>query len=309
MKRPAIKTYLLRHLQVMLYSLGQLWRQPIASLMTTAVIAIAIALPAALYVLLQNSYNLSEQWDSSNQITVFMKQTVDDKTAQRLAKDIQDWSTVGQTTYQSAEQSLIEFRQLSGLNNLLDTLPSNPLPAVIVVSPVSQKPSLAELQALQEQLIQLGSTDQVQLDMEWLQRLKSINHLLARGINFLSLLLILSVLLAIGNTIRLAILNRQSEIRVMKLVGATDRFIRRPFLYTGFWYGLLGGLFAWLTIVSLMTVLNEPVHQLSQHYGNNFQLQWFTASLLFYLPFLGSTLGTLGAWVAVGRHLNAIEPD
>lgn len=311
MKRPLFnpKTYLLRHLQVILYSLGQLWRQPVSTLMTTAVIAIAMALPAALYVLLQNSYDISEKWDNSNQITVFMKQSVDEKAAEQLAKDIQNWPTVGHTKFQSAEQSLIEFRTLSGLNDLLDTLPSNPLPAVIVVSPANPNPDLAELQSLQEQLIQLASADQVQLDMEWLQRLKSINHLLARGINFLSLLLTLSVLLAIGNTIRLAILNRQSEIRVMKLVGATDRFIRRPFLYTGFWYGFLGGFLAWLTIISLMTILHEPVHQLSQHYGNKIQLQWFTSSLLFYLPFLGSILGTLGAWLAVRRHLNAIEPD
>jgi cell division transport system permease protein len=311
MKRPSltIKIYLLRHLQVMLYSLGQLWRQPIASLMTTTVIAIAIALPAALYVLLQNSYNLSEQWDSSSQITVFMKQTIDEKTAEHLAKDIQGWPNVAETHYQSAAQSLKEFRELSGLNDLLDTLPTNPLPAVIIVTPADPNPNLTELQSLQQQLEQLTSTDQVQLDMEWLQRLKSINQLLARGVNFLSLLLTLSVLLAIGNTIRLAILNRQSEIRVMKLVGATDHFIRRPFLYTGFWYGLLGGILAWLTIIGLMIVLDEPVQQLSQHYGNAIQLQWFSAALLFYLPFLGSSLGTLGAWLAVSRHLSAIEPS
>lgn len=302
------KGYLLRHAQVMLFSLGQLWRQPFASLMTTAVIAIALALPAGLYVLLQNSQSITEQWDNSNQITVFMKQTVDEQTAKHLAQDIQNWSNVGTTHFQSAEQSLAEFRQSSGLGELLDTLPKNPLPAVIIVTPSEQEPSLEMLESLRAQLQNLGSTDQVQLDMEWLQRLHSINNLIGRGINFLSILLSLSVLLAIGNTIRLSILNRQSEIKVMKLVGATDRFIRRPFLYTGFWYGFLGGFFSWLTVVTLMTVMNGPIYELSQHYGNAFQLQWFAGLLLFYLPLVGSSLGVIGAWIAVERHLNAIEP-
>jgi len=144
--------------------------------------------------------------------------------------------------------------------------------------------------------------------MAWLQRLRQINRLIERGISLLGLLLSLSVLLVIGNTIRLAILNRESEIKIMKLVGATDRFIRRPFLYTGFWYGLLGGLFAWALLLIAMATMTQPIDDLIAQYGSSFTMQWYSGSLLFILPFTGFVLGVLGAWLAVGRHLQAIQP-
>jgi cell division transport system permease protein len=115
--------------------------------------------------------------------------------------------------------------------------------------------------------------------------------------------------LVIGNTIRLAILNCQSEIKIMKLVGATDRFIRRPFLYTGFWYGLLGGFFAWCTILFAMSVLAAPISILTTQYASDYQLRWFARQLFLYLPLTGLLIGVLGAWIAVGRHLDAIEPN
>ncbi|MBE9532617.1 MAG: cell division protein, partial [Proteobacteria bacterium] len=155
----------------------------------------------------------------------------------------------------------------------------------------------------------LAQVEQVQLDMEWLQRLRSISAMVQRGITILGLLLSLSVLLVIGNTIRLAILNRQSEIRVMKLVGATNAFIRRPFLYTGFWYGTLGGLLAWLTTLFTFGLLNGPINELASLYNSQFSLQWLSGILSIALPLIGLALGVLGAWLAVGRHLSAIEPN
>ena len=311
MKRPTltIKNYLMRHLQVMLFSLGRLWQQPLSSLMTTTVIGIALALPAGLFVLLQNIEDVSEQWNDSNQISVFLEQNVTKTKAQKVIDSVKKWPEIKHVHFQSAAQSLLEFRELSGLDDLLNSLPNNPLPAVITITPHDDQLSAAKLDQLITRLKTFPHIDQIQLDMAWLQRLRSINELLHRGISLLAALLFLSVLLVIGNTIRLAILNRQSEIKVMKLVGATDRFIRRPFLYTGFWYGLSGGFFAWLTVLITLILLNEPVYQLAQQYSSHFELQWFAGSLLFYLPAIGTFLGIMGAWLAVGRHLNAIEPD
>jgi cell division transport system permease protein len=301
-----MNNYLLRHLQVMLFSLGRLWRQPVASLMTITVIGIALVLPAGLFVLSENMSSLSNRWDSASQITLFLQQDVTPQQAQKLNTEIKSWPSIEQVYYQSAEQSLDEFRQLSGLGDLLDSLPSNPLPAIIIVEPSDEKSTLNELVS---QLNDLPQVDQAKLDMEWLQRFRSINKMVQRGVSILAILLSLSVVLAIGNTIRLAILSREAEIRVMKLVGATDRFIRRPFLYTGFWYGFLGGLFAWITLVFSMGLLSGPVNELAGHYGSDFSLHWFGGFMFLILPFAGASLGITGAWLAVGRHLHLIEPS
>ncbi len=301
--------YLLRHLQVMLFSLGRLWRQPVASLMTITVIGIALVLPAGLFVLSDNMSSLSNRWDSASQITLFLQKDVNPQQANQLSSELQSWPEIEQLHYQSAQQSLEEFRQLSGLGDVLDSLPNNPLPAIIVVEPADDYIEKSIISQLVEKLNVLPEVDQAKLDMEWLQRFRSINQMIQRGVTILAILLSLSVVLAIGNTIRLAILSRESEIRVMKLVGATDRFIRRPFLYTGFWYGFLGGLIAWITLVFTMGLLSGPVNDLAGQYGSNFSLQWFGGVMLLILPFTGAILGIAGAWLAVGRHLHLIEPS
>lgn len=292
----------------MLFSLGRLWRQPLASLMTVVVIGIALALPAGLYVILKNIEQVSSQWDDAAQISLFLKQDVNDAEAQYLVNKLKVWPEITAVNYQSASQSLEEFRQLSGLGSLLDTLPTNPLPAVIIVQPDSHDLRPDAVGSLLSRLESLPDVGQAQLDMEWLQRLRSINDMGQRGISILGLLLSLSVLLIIGNTIRLAILNQQSEIRVIKLVGGTNAFIRRPFLYTGFWYGLLGGLVAWLTLLFTMSLINGPINELASQYESEFTLAWLSGTMILTLPLIGMLLGVMGAWLAVGRHLSAIEP-
>jgi cell division transport system permease protein len=304
----SINTYLLRHIQVMLFSLGQLWRQPLASTMTIVVIGIALVLPAGLYVLLQNVNNISQQWDDASQVSLFLAKTTSDIEAEQLKIALESWPTIADVHYQSAAESLEEFRRLSGLSALLDSLPNNPMPAVIIVTP---KTSLTELEInnLVTTLSAQAHVELAQLDMEWLQRLRSMSDTAQRGIAILAMLLSLSVLLVIGNTIRLAILSRETEIKVIKLVGGTNAFVRRPFLYTGFWYGLLGGVISWFTLLISLNLLDQPVQQLAELYNSQFNLNWFVLEMLISLPLSGMTLGILGAWLAIGRHLNAIEPS
>lgn len=302
------KTYLLRHLQVMLFSLGQLWRQPLASAMTIVVIGIALALPAGLYVLLQNVNSISNEWDDASHISLFLNKNVTEQQASQLATKLKSSPNINETSYQSASHSLEEFRSLSGLSELLDTLPNNPMPAVIIVTP---KPSLTEIdiEQLVSKLAAEPHVELAQLDMQWLQRLRSISETGQRGISILAILLSLSVLLVIGNTIRLAILSRETEIKVVKLVGGTNAFVRRPFLYTGFWYGTLGGIIAWLTLLISLNLLDGPINTLAELYNSQFTLSWFVVDMLLTLPISGMLLGILGAWLAIGRHLNAIEPS
>ncbi|MCB2428311.1 permease-like cell division protein FtsX [Methylophaga pinxianii] len=308
MKLLNIHNYLLRHVQVMLSSLGELWRQPVATSMTLLVIGIALLLPAGLFVILKNVEQVSGEWQHANRISLFLQNEISDKRGEQLAEQLRTWPDIVEVSFQSAQQSLNEFREISGLESLLDTLPSNPLPAVIVIEPAEDQQQEA-IEALLARLAALPEVDLAQLDMQWLQRLRSINETAQRGITILAFLLSLSVLLVIGNTIRLAILNRQTEIRVIKLVGGTNTFVRRPFLYTGMWYGLLGGVLAWITLLISLIIISGPIDELATLYDSQFQLKWFAGQMLFALPICGLLLGILGAWLAVSRHLNAIEPS
>ncbi|MDX1749840.1 MAG: permease-like cell division protein FtsX [Methylophaga sp.] len=308
MKLLNIHNYLLRHVQVMLSSLGELWRQPVATSMTLLVIGIALLLPAGLFVILKNVEQVSGEWQHANRISLFLQDEISDKRGEQLAEQLQTWPDIVDVSFQSAQQSLNEFREISGLESLLDTLPKNPLPAVIIIEPEEAQQQEA-IEALLKRLDALPEVDLAQLDMQWLQRLRSINETGQRGITILAILLSLSVLLVIGNTIRLAILNRQTEIRVIKLVGGTNTFVRRPFLYTGMWYGFLGGVLAWIALLISLLIISGPIDELAALYDSQFTLKWFGGQMLFALPICGLLLGVMGAWLAVSRHLNAIEPS
>lgn len=303
-----IGNYFTRHLQVMLASLGQLWRQPLASLMTILVIGIALSLPAGLSVVFHNVETISSEWDDASQISVFLNPSVSDKRGQQITAQLDEWPDIAATRFQSADQSLAEFRRQTGMSELIETLPDNPLPAVIIIDPVAVDSNSTSIRSLIENLSRMQEVDEAKLDMDWLQRLQQIKRTGERGTLILAVLLSLSVLLIVGNTIRLAILNRQTEIRVIKLIGGTNAFIRRPFLYNGCWFGVLGGMVAWLILIIALWLLSGPVNTLAGLYGDDFRLQWLAAENLLILPLSGLILGVLGAWLAVGRHLSAIEP-
>tara|TARA_R100000501_G_scaffold18532_1_gene40245 strand:- start:18919 stop:19749 length:831 start_codon:yes stop_codon:yes gene_type:complete len=276
--------------------------------MTLLVIGIALLLPAGLFVILKNVEQVSGEWQHANRISLFLQDEISDKRGEQLAEQLKTWPDIVDVSFQSAQQSLNEFREISGLESLLDTLPENPLPAVIIIEPEEEQQQEA-IEALLKRLDALPEVDLAQLDMQWLQRLRSINETGQRGISILAILLSLSVLLVIGNTIRLAILNRQTEIRVIKLVGGTNTFVRRPFLYTGMWYGFLGGVLAWIALLISLLIISGPIDELAALYDSQFTLKWFGGQMLFSLPICGLLLGVMGAWLAVSRHLNAIEPS
>ncbi len=303
-----MKTYLLRHLQVFFYSLGQLARTPFASLMTIAVIGIALALPSGLYVLIDNIQGVSAGWDGSGKISLFLKQGTGDKGAQRLAKKIRGMATVAAVDYMSPDQALAEFRRLSGFGDALDALSENPLPAVLIVRPTANADNPTNLEQLLNELRQLDQVDLAQLDLAWVKRLYALLQLARRGIWILALLLGLAVVLIMGNTIRLAVLNRRDEIEVIKLVGGTNAFIRRPFLYTGLLQGLAGGLAAWGLVSTVLALLTQPINELASLYASRFSVHALDARATAVLLGAGAVLGWLGSRIAVSRHLHDIEP-
>ena len=304
-----LRSYFLRHIQVFFYSLGQLSRAPISTLMTCMVIGIALALPTGLHTLLKNAQQLSGGWESTAQISVFLKKNIQASHAQRLKTDIQRWSDVISVRYISREQALKEFQTLSGFGDALKALNSNPLPSVLIVKPKISKTNEQATQKLLNQLRKLKQTDKAQLDMQWVRRLYAIMNIVERGVLILGFLLALAVLLVVGNTIRLAIQNRRKEIVVMKLIGGTDAFIRRPFLYTGFWYGLFGGIISWLLVSFTLIAISTPVEKLTALYQNQFELNNMSFFTTLNLLAVSILLGLAGSWFAVGRHLREIEPQ
>ena len=305
----ALRVYLLRHLQVFFYSLGVLSRSPFATLMTTAVIGIALALPSGLHVVLQNAQQLSGGWDGAAQISLFLKRTVPEEEANRLARQIQNLPEVASVNYISRSEALQEFQRLSGFGDALEALKDNPLPSVLVIHPTANASTPAATEKLLQRLQAYPPVDVAQLDMQWVKRLYVIMELVRRGVVVLAALLALAVLLVVGNTIRLAIQNRRDEIVVMKLIGGTDGFIRRPFLYTGFWYGLFGGVIAWLLVSLSLSILRDPVERLTGLYQSKFELSGLDITTTGVLIGTSILLGLAGSWLAVGRHLRDIEPS
>jgi cell division transport system permease protein len=294
---------------VALASLGRIVKNNLASLMTCSVIGIALALPVGLHVLLANLQNVSGAWDSGASISLFLKQKVSDRQAVSLARVLRLHQRIEDVELITREAALEEFQQLSGYADALEALDSNPLPAVLIVQPKTEYTTAESAQLLVRELKLLPETEIVQLDLQWVQRLQAITVIAQRAVVVLATLLGMAVLLIVGNTIRLEIQNRHAEIEITKLIGATNAFIRRPFLYTGFWYGLFGGIIALLLVAIAITLLSGPIANLANLYESSFDLAAFDFLTIVSLLLGSSMLGLAGAWLAVARHLSAIEPS
>jgi len=294
---------------VLVSSLGRLSRNPLPTLMTVAVIGIALALPAGLHLLLDNARTLAGGWDGSAQISLFLRRELAAADAERFASELGTRAEFSDSRLIPRAAALEEFRRLSGFGVALDALHENPLPDVIVLHPAPGHTAPEAIERLLAELSVAPGVDRAQLDMQWVKRLHALMEIVDRGVLVVAALLGLAVLLIVGNTIRLDIQNRRREIEVAKLIGATDAFIRRPFLYTGTWYGLLGGLVAWLLVSAALWATGGPVERLAALYQSEFRLLAAGSLTVTALLAGGALLGLLGSWLAVGRHLRAIEPS
>jgi cell division transport system permease protein len=302
-----LRTYVRRHAHVLRTTVAQLVRAPVASLMTIAVIAITLALPTGLYVLIGNLERVSAGWDTGGQISLFLKRDTGEAAADKLADRIRRIRGVARVDYISRDRALAEFKSLSGFGDALDVLDENPLPPVIVVHPVDATAPDA-VEKLLHQLRGIDTVDFAQLDVDWVRRLHAMLEIAQRGVLVLAAMLGLAVLLTIGNTIRLAIMNRRDEIEVMKLMGGTNAFIRRPFLYAGVLQGFLGAVLAWLIVALVLWFLDGAIADLAALYGSDLRIEGLSSGDSGLLLGAGALLGWLGSRLSVRRHLRAIEP-
>lgn len=280
--------------------------------MTAGVIAVALALPATLHLGLKSLNQLSGQWEVLGNISLFLNPELSSNEAATVAEEVSSRSDVKAVEQVSPDQALEEFSRLSGFNQALESLSSNPLPWVLLVQPSGSESADSNdvtLDRLADQLMQMPQVDFAQFDREWLNRFESMLRIGQRAALVIAGLLIFAVLLIVGNTIRLELQARQDEIEVSKLLGATDGFVRRPFLYLGLWYGALGGFLAVVLVGGVMLALGSSVSELSLAYQSDFRLVGPNVSEVIGLIGAGGAVGWLGSWLAAGRQLAIVNPD
>ncbi len=301
--------YLERHAQTLVGSFGRIVKQPFATLMIISVIGIALALPLILQVLVQNARQATGNWTDAIDLTLYLNTAASEERARAIAAQLRSRGDIAAVQVITARQALNEFREHSGFGTALDALTDNPLPQVLVVTPTLAASRSDAAQPLQKQLAAIPDVAEVQLDTAWVRRFHAMLDTAHRLVALISGILVAGIVLIIGNTVRLDILNRRNEIEVMKLVGGSDGFARRPFLYSGFLYGLGGGGMALLLAALTTHLLTGSIRHVAELYGSDFGLTGAGWALGGEVLIGAGLLGWLGAWVAATWHIRAIEPS
>jgi cell division transport system permease protein len=304
----SLGSYVTRHAQAFFGALGRLTRNPLASVLTLLVVAVALALPMSLKLFVSNARMATGDFRNAVDLSVYLKADTALAKAEQLAKSAQARADVAEVTLIPADKALEEFRTYSGFGAALEVLEQNPLPHVLHVSPARSDSGSAALESLRQYFAAWPEVEMVQIDSEWVMRFNAILDVMRKVLLIVAALLGLGVLAVVGNTIRLEILNRRAEIEVTKLVGGSNGFVRRPFLYTGVLYGLGGALLAWGAIGVMVMVLATPVATLARLYGSQYALAGPGMEDTALLLGGGALLGWLGAWISSNRHLRSIEP-
>lgn len=300
--------WLMRHLQSLLFAAGRLARAPLATAFTVLVIAIALTLPTALGLAIVSVRAATGDFANAIDVSVYFRKDVPIEKARQLATSLRQRSGIASVELIGADDALAAFREQSGFGAALDVIGTNPLPHALNIRPTADATTADRMEALRSYLTAWPEVELVQVDSEWVRRLNAILDLLRGIVTGAAVLLGVGVLAIIGNTVRLEIHNRRAEIEVTKLVGGSNAFVRRPFLYTGLFYGLAGAVLAALLVLLGLALLNGPVVRLAESYGSSFRLLTPSLRDTALLLLAGGLLGLVGAWLAAARHLARIEP-
>lgn len=304
----SIKAWILLHTQSFIYSLGQYYRNLLTSILTTSVVGISLALPGGFYLLLENAQQVTAGWNESIQVTAFLKSDINSVKASAVIDRLLDNPKIEAVELIDREQALIEYKELSGFSEVIDLLDENPLPSIIIVSPKLTALSNGKDSQIIEFITTQPEIEFAQYDQQWVKRLYRIIEIIQRCIVVFSAFIGFGVLLIVGNTIRMAIYHHRNEIEITKLFGGTNYFIQRPFLYTGFWYGLTGGIVSWFLLTLTLQFLKQPANRLTELYAGKFSISGLSGMETTIMLLSGIFLGLFGSWISVQRHLKSIEP-
>jgi cell division transport system permease protein len=303
-----IKQLIHQHAHAMLSTLGNALRRPLAISLTVLVLAITLTLPSLLFLGVNHLKVLSNKWSGSASITIFMQANVDQASALQLAQQLEKENNLNEINFLHKDKALEEFTAETGFPNISQSIGENPLPHILLVQ-LDKNISHNELSKLIKTIEKHNEINQILWDQQWIQRLHSILEIANQVVLIISVLLSSAVLLVLGNTIRLEIQNKHQEIKVLKLIGATNTYIKRPFLYYGAWLGMIGGLFSMLITLACTIILSPAIENLAKQYQLDFQLIFFSFSELAALIAVSTLLGWLGALIAVSRHIQKIESN
>jgi cell division transport system permease protein len=301
-----VKKWFSYHAQSLWLALKRLRQNPLASLLNISVIGIALSLPSGLYALLNNLESLSRQVSSEPQISLFLSMQATSADVTQIQARLKSHPGVRNFQFVPRDLALRELQKAAGISDVVQSLTQNPLPDAFIIH--AKNSSAESLQVLRDEISTWPNAAHVQLDSLWAQRLDALLRLGKLVILLLAILLSFALVAVTFNTIRLQILTQREEIEVAKLIGATPRFIRRPFLYIGALQGLAGGVFAWAIVAISIQVLDKGLADLTKLYSVNFQLNQLNISDSGSLILFSAWLGLMGAWLSVSRHLHQIEP-
>ena len=308
-RNSSLAAWVTGHGRAAVSSLGHLMGRPVATVVTVLAIAVALSLPFVLYILLDNAHRAMGGFDRKTQITVFLQRDLDDTQAASVASDLRRWEAVQEVQVVTRAEALAEYQQITGLDDVEAMFEGrNPLPALVIITPRDAVTDRAALLSLRERVSARAEVDSVELDLLWVDRLAAIIEALRRIVEVLFVMLALGVLLIVGNTIRLGIESQREEIAIMRLFGATNAFIRRPYLYIGLWHGLIAGGVACLLAAAATRLAAGPVERLVALYSSDFALVGLEPWSAGMAIGAGGLLGLAGAWVAVSRELAEGSP-
>lgn len=300
-----MKRWLIQHREALRLVLGRMWCTPMATLMMLGVIGVTLSLPALLYVAVESLSRFSGSLENEPQISLFLALDTKQEDVKQLDKRLREQTGVKDFRFVSRDKAWQELRQNAGLDELAGGLERNPLPDAFIVRAKNTAPDEVEL--LQKELAQWPHVEHVQLDAAWIKRLYALLELGRKVVMALATLLGFALLAVVGNTIRLQILTQREEIEVSMLIGATDRFIRRPFLYAGLLHGLGGGMVAWVMLYGVLYLFNSSVEEFARLYASDFSMHMLDMRTSLVTIAGAAALGWLGAYLAVSRYLTRVE--
>ncbi|WP_255556616.1 permease-like cell division protein FtsX [Methylococcus sp. ANG] len=304
-----LQSYLVSHVQTAKEALWRMRRTPFAMALTLLVIAATLALPTSFHVLVKNLRLVGGDLEATNEISLYLKPDLSNDAGRKLADRLKSHAQIAETRLVTKEAGIEQLKTYSGFGEALSALNFNPLPVVIGIRPKDSLAQPGQVERLVAELKALPEVDMVQSDIQWMHRLHAMLQVAERSFGVLGALLAAAVVFIIGNTIRLELYGRREEIIVQKLLGATDRFIRRPFLYTGFWYGFLGSIGAWIVVGVMLLIVRAPIRQLNVLYGSDFSLAFLGFQETMALIGIACFLGIAGAFAVLIQHLRDMRPE
>lgn len=290
-------------------TLADMMRQPLATLLTVMVIAISLTLPSVCYLVYKNVSEAAAQWYPTPQLTVYLDKALDDDAAEQVMTVLKGEEGVDKVNYLSREEALGEFRNWSGFGGALDMLEENPLPAVAIITPKMNFESSETLNTLRDRVAAVKGIDEVRMDDSWFARLAALTGLVGQVAAMIGILMIVAVFLVIGNSVRLSIFSRRDTINVMKLIGATDGFILRPFLNGGALLGFSGAILSLILSQAMVWQLGSAVAKVASVFGTTFVLHGLGWDECLLLVLVSAMIGWIAAWLATVQHLRRFTPQ